>query len=69
MSLTLITGNTLVDNTTAGVAASAVASPLWLPWLQSASEVAGVIAPILGVVWLVIQITAKVREMTKKDPE
>lgn len=67
MSLTLLTGNTLVDNTTAGVAASAVASPVWLPWLNTTSEMAAMIAPILGALWLIIQIVAKVREMTHKD--
>ena len=38
------------------VAASAVASPVWLPSLQTVSEAAALALPIVGVVWLVIQI-------------
>jgi hypothetical protein len=69
MHLTLITGNSAVDNTTAAIAAGAVASPVWLPWLEAASSTAAMIAPILGTVWLVVQIVAKVREMRGKDRE
>ncbi len=67
MSQPLSTGNTYVDHTTAGVAASAVTSPIWLPWLQSFSDAAALIAPILGVVWLSVQIIAKIRETLRKD--
>lgn len=48
-----------MDNTTTAVAASAVASPVWLPWLHTASETAATIAPIIGLIWLVIQIVSK----------
>lgn len=67
--LTLIAGTTAVDNTTAAVAVSAVSSPVWLPWLHMASDGAALIAPLLGTVWLVVQIVAKVRDMTRKDPK
>ncbi len=48
-----------MDNTTTAVAASAVTTPFWLPWLQTASETAATIAPILGLIWLFIQIFSK----------
>ena len=64
-----LTGNTIVDQTTAGVAASAVTSPFWLPWLHSASEIAAMVTPILGGLWLLVQIGAKVRETMRKDKE
>jgi hypothetical protein len=32
-----------------------------------ASDGAALIAPLLGTVWLVVQIVAKVRDMTRKD--
>jgi hypothetical protein len=38
------------------VAVGAVATPVWWPALNNISEVAAVILPILGVVWLVVQI-------------
>lgn len=37
-------------------AVAAVASPVWLPALQTISEVAALIVPILGALWLSIQI-------------
>ncbi|AIK68529.1 hypothetical protein Lo5R7ANS_59 [Mesorhizobium phage vB_MloP_Lo5R7ANS] len=58
-----------MDNTTAAVAVSAVSSPVWLPWLHAASDGAALIAPILGTVWLVVQIVSKAREMLRKDPK
>lgn len=67
MSQPLSTGNHYVDHTTAGVAASAVTSPIWLPWLYSVSEFAALVAPILGVIWLAVQIVAKLRETFWKD--
>lgn len=67
MILNLISGTTTVDNTTAAVAVSAVSSPVWLPWLHAASDGAALIAPILGTIWLVVQITSKARDMLRKD--
>lgn len=52
-----------MDNATTAIAASAVASPVWLPWLQTASQVAGTLAPILGAIWLLVQIWAKISEI------
>lgn len=69
MHLSVITGNNAVDSATAAIAATAVASPVWLPWLEAASSTAAMIAPILGTIWLVVQIVAKVNEMRRKDPD
>ena len=55
-----------MNNTTTAVAAAAVASPAWLPAVQKASEMAAVAAPILGVIWLLVQIVAKLVEMNRK---
>ena len=41
---------------TAPAAVAAVISPWWLPILHSTSEAAALILPIIGVLWLVIQI-------------
>ncbi|AMD58899.1 hypothetical protein AWN88_25680 [Agrobacterium tumefaciens] len=60
-------GNSLLDNATTAVAASAVASPVWLPWLHTASQVAATFAPILGAVWLVVQIWAKISEVRARN--
>lgn len=38
----------------------AIMSPAWLPSLQQTSDVAGRVAPILGVIWLLVQIWSKV---------
>jgi len=58
-----------MDSTNTAVAAAAVVSPFWLPWLQTASEVAAIAAPILGVVWLVVQIWAKIYDTFIKEKE
>jgi len=58
-----------MENTTTAVAASAVTAPFWLPSLQSASEAAATIAPILGVLWLIVQIASKSIETYKKFKE
>ena len=48
--------NTTMDRVTDGVAAGMVTSPIWLPGLQQVSEIAALIVPILGAVWLLVQI-------------
>lgn len=57
---------TTTDTLGASVGVSAVTSPAWLPWLQNVSEVAAMLAPILGAVWLIVQIYSKVREQLRK---
>ncbi len=39
-----------------GIAGAAIISPVWLPSLAAASEMAALLLPIAGLVWLVIQI-------------
>jgi hypothetical protein len=48
-----------MESANKGAAIAAVTSPWWLPPLQSVSEVAGLILPIAGVFWIIIQITIK----------
>lgn len=38
-------------------AAAALTSPYWLPTLQEVSQIAALVLPILGALWLVIQIS------------
>lgn len=40
-------------------AVAALASPLWLPALHTASEIAALVLPILGAAWLAVQIVLK----------
>jgi hypothetical protein len=42
-----------VTDTTSVVA---LASPWWLPWLKDMSELAALWLPILGAIWLIVQI-------------
>lgn len=41
-------------------AIAAIASPWWLPALHDVSQVAAFLLPIVGVVWLVVQIAVKI---------
>lgn len=65
------TGNSQLENATTVIAGGAVVSPVWLPWLQTASETAATIAPVLGGIWLTVQIISKVidvvQKLTRKD--
>lgn len=49
-------GFELVTDITATVA---IASPWWLPALKEASDIAGLMLPIFGIVWLIVQIGFK----------
>lgn len=60
------TRNTQLENTTTVIAGGAVISPVWLPWLQTASETAATVAPILGGMWLSVQIVSKVIDVVHK---
>ncbi len=50
------------DQITNTVAAAGVSSPLWLPSLHTVSATASAIVPILGAVWLTVQIVIKLIE-------
>ena len=51
----------IADKSTTVVAAGAVSINWWLPILKSASEIAALLVPIAGLVWLCIQIAAFLR--------
>jgi hypothetical protein len=53
------------DKTTTVIAAGAVASPWWLPSLQSISETAALLVPIAGLCWLCLQIVLKIKNNNK----
>lgn len=44
------------------VAVGAVVSPFWMPYLQTGSDVATLLLPIAGLVWLIIQMVVFVRK-------
>lgn len=54
------------ENLTTATAGAAVVSPFWLPSIQGISEIASVALPILGAIWLIVQIVAKVIEVRRK---
>lgn len=47
-------------------AVAAIASPWWLPVLHDVSQIAALLLPIAGVIWLTVQIVAKIRETSRK---
>ncbi len=55
------------DKLTTAVASAAVVSPVWLPQLKVASEVAALLMPFAGLIWLGVQIYAKLRSISKKS--
>lgn len=58
--------SSMTDRVTDSVAVAAVASPVWLPALQQVSEVAALLLPIGGLVWLVIQAFFFIRNQRRK---
>lgn len=50
----------MIDRVTNTVAAGAVFSPWWMPSLSELSQTAALLLPILGVIWLAVQIIAKI---------
>jgi len=48
----------IMDKITAGVAAGAVVSPWWLPAIKAVSDGASIVLPILGCLWLLVQMVA-----------
>ena len=49
----------IAERVTNTVAGAAVISPWWMPSLADVSSVAGLLLPIIGVIWLTIQIIWK----------
>lgn len=56
-----------MDTTTNTVATAMVTTPFWLPWLHTSSEVAATVTPILGAIWLLVQISSKLHNALRKD--
>lgn len=54
------------DTLTSAAASAAVTSPWWLPALHNVSQLAAELAPILGALWLIVQIGSKLYETYKK---
>jgi hypothetical protein len=70
VSLTTQVEQTVTDNVNTITAWGGVTSPWWLPHLREASEIAGLLAPILGAAWLLTQIVIKVKDtMNNKKKE
>jgi hypothetical protein len=44
-------------------AVAAIVSPWWLPALHTVSDVAALALPIMGVVWLSVQIVVKIYQV------
>lgn len=44
-------------------AVAAIASPWWLPALHTVSDVAALTLPIMGVLWLSVQIIVKIYQV------
>lgn len=52
----------MMERVTNTVAAGAVVSPWWLPSLSDISQFAALMLPVLGCVWLIVQIIAKLHD-------
>lgn len=50
----------VLEKITTAAAGGAVVSPWWLPVLRDWSEVAGLLLPIAGLLWLLVQITLRI---------
>lgn len=55
------------ERTGAVVSAAMISSPLWLPSLKTVSDVAEIVAPILGCIYLSLQIGFKLWDRTKSE--
>ena len=55
------------EKTGAVVSAAMISSPLWLPSLKTVSDVAEIVAPILGCIYLSLQIGFKLWDRTRND--
>ncbi|RJP45492.1 hypothetical protein C4587_00935 [Candidatus Parcubacteria bacterium] len=52
--------HTTSDKISTALAASAITSPIWLAWLKAISEIAALVAPILGACLLAVNLVAAV---------
>lgn len=58
---------TTAERFTAAVSVGMIATPLWLQELKSVSEVAAILVPILGCIYLSMQIGFKLWDRTRND--
>lgn len=58
---------TSAEKTGGIISAAMIASPLWLQHIQSISDVAAIFAPILGCIYLSLQIGFKLWDRTRND--
>ena len=61
--------STTSEKTSAVVAAGMISSPFWTSYIKEISELAALLGPILGVVYLAIQIASKIVQFNHKDDE
>lgn len=54
------------ERATDAIAVAGATSPIWLPALSDVSQVAALLLPILGVVWLIVQIAMKLSERSSR---
>lgn len=54
------------NDLTSAMAGVAITSPGWIHTLQEWSAVAGSVLPILGALWLIVQIITKIIETKRK---
>ena len=52
------------EKTSAAVSVAMISTPVWKMWLQNISETAALIAPLLGCLFLGLQILLKVMEIS-----
>jgi hypothetical protein len=55
----------LADTTNKAITVSAITSPWWLPILHQVSDAAALVLPIIGLLWLLVQITLKLYQVHK----
>jgi hypothetical protein len=58
---------TSADKTGAVVSAAMISSPLWLSSIQPVSDIAALFAPILGCIYLSLQIGFKLWDRARND--
>jgi hypothetical protein len=59
--------STTAERAGAAVSASMITSPLWLPYIKAVSAVAADFVPILGCIYLSLQIGFKLWDRTRND--
>lgn len=59
--------STSAEKAGAVVSASMISSPLWLPYVKAVSDVAAVFVPILGCIYLSLQIGFKLWDRTRNE--